>query len=71
MSDPQDIRSAARDAQIAAYRRMTPAEKLAVAFRLRRTARELKAAALRAEHPDWSEQRVQFEVTEVFRRAGS
>ena len=41
-------------AQIEAYRRMTPAQKLEIAFQLWRAARALKAASLRSEHPDWS-----------------
>jgi hypothetical protein len=55
--------------QIRAYRRMTPAEKLGVAFQLYRAARELKAAGLRMQHPDWSEEAVQVKVREVFLRA--
>jgi len=49
-------------AQIQAYRRMTPAEKLRIACQLNRAARELKAAGLRMQHPDWSEEAVQAEV---------
>ena len=56
-------------AQIAAYRRMSVAEKLDLAARLRRTAKELKAAALRDKHPDWDEARVQEEVKRIFLRA--
>jgi len=55
--------------QVEAYRKMSPAEKLRVAFALRRAALELKAAALRAEHPDWSEERINKRVLEVFQRA--
>lgn len=58
-------------AQIDSYRRMTPAQKLEIAVQLWRAARALKAAALRAEHPDWSEDCVQEKVKEVFARARS
>jgi hypothetical protein len=58
-------------AQIESYRRMTPVQKLEIAVQLWRAARALKAATLRAEHPDWSEDRVQAKVKEVFARARS
>lgn len=45
---------------------MTPAQKLRAAERLYRSARELKAAALRARHPDWSDERIRREVREIF-----
>lgn len=48
---------------------MTPAEKIAVADRLYWSARELKAAGIRAAHPDWSEQQVQEAVRLAFMRA--
>lgn len=43
-------------------RRMTPAEKLEVMGHLIRQAYELKAAGLRAVHPEWSEQEVEAET---------
>jgi hypothetical protein len=55
--------------QIAIYRRMSPAEKLKAAFDLWVTARELKAAALRADHPDWNEKQIQAKVAEIFKFA--
>ncbi len=56
-------------AQIEAFRRMSPAEKLALAARLWFEARELKAAALRARHPEWTEDEVQRKVRDVFLHA--
>jgi hypothetical protein len=56
-------------AQVAAYRRMSPAEELKTACGLWRAARALRAAALRLEHPDWTEEAVQAEVRKVFLRA--
>ena len=47
-------------------RAMTPAQKLKTAERLYRSAQGLKAAALRARHPDWSEDRIRSEVREIF-----
>lgn len=45
---------------------MTPAQKLRAAERLYNSARELKAAALRAEHPDWSDEAIRRAVREIF-----
>jgi hypothetical protein len=55
--------------QIAIYRRMTPERRLALAEGLYWTAREMKAAWLRAQHADWSESRVSQEVTRIFSHA--
>lgn len=56
-------------AQVEAFRRMTPAQKLALAARLRREAWDLKAAALRQRHPDWTEEQIQQKVRDVFLHA--
>lgn len=55
--------------QIAIYRRMTPERRLAIAEQLYWEARELKAAWLRSQHPDWPEKRVAREVTRIFSNA--
>jgi hypothetical protein len=52
-------------------RAMTPAQKLRAAARLYQSARRLKAAALRAQHPEWSEAEIQEAVREIFLRARS
>ena len=44
--------------QIKALRKMTPAQRLRVGFAFMEEMRQLKAAALRAQHPDWSEEEV-------------
>jgi hypothetical protein len=44
----------------------TPAEKLAIAEQLYQTARAVKAASLRAFHPDWTEERIAREVRDIF-----
>ena len=49
-------------AQIAAYQRMTPAEKLRQVDALNLQARRLKEAGVRMRHPDWSEAQVEKEV---------
>ena len=52
-------------------RAMTPAQKLAAAAHLYHSARRLKAAALRAQHPGWSEAQIQDAVRQIFLRARS
>lgn len=48
------------------FRRMTPEQKLRAAMRLYWSARELKAAWLRTEHPEWTPAQVSAEVREAF-----
>ncbi|HWN94468.1 MAG TPA: hypothetical protein VNT99_05515 [Methylomirabilota bacterium] len=55
--------------QFEAFRRMSPERRLALAERLYWSARELKAAGLRALHQDWSEEQVAGEVTRLFTHA--
>jgi hypothetical protein len=57
--------------QMEAFRRMPPERRLALAEQLYWSARELKAAWLRAQHPDWSEAEVAREVTRIFLHARS
>jgi hypothetical protein len=52
-------------------RAMTPAQKLEAATRLYWAARDLKAAALRRQHPDWSEDEIKRKVREIFLLARS
>ena len=55
--------------QIECYRRMTPQQRLQVAFDLYELTRTLSAQGLRYQHPDWSEQQVSEEVNRRFRLA--
>ena len=48
---------------------MTPERKLRVALRLYYSARELKAAGLRAQNPNWTEDEVQAKVKDIFLNA--
>lgn len=50
------------DATVEKYRKMTPAERLAVGFELNRQHRRELADFFRGRHPDWSEERIQLEV---------
>lgn len=56
---------------VATLRRLTGQQKLRTAFDLYWSARRLKAAALRDQHPDWPEEKVQEKVQEIFLHAGA
>lgn len=45
---------------------MTPSQKLKLLRDLQITARKLKASGLRMQHPDWSEEKIQQKVREIF-----
>ncbi|MBI1883184.1 MAG: hypothetical protein HYS08_03130 [Chlamydiae bacterium] len=45
---------------------MTPDQKIHIAQRLYDTAFQLKGAALRSQHPHWSEEKVKEKVREIF-----
>jgi Rv0078B-related antitoxin len=45
---------------------MSPAQKLRAAERLYHSARQLKAAALRAEHPDWTDEAIRQALRDIF-----
>ena len=53
------------------FQSMTPEQKLKVAQMLIDSSRRLKAAALRAAHPDWTEKEIQDGVCQVFLYAGT
>ncbi|HEY3854605.1 MAG TPA: hypothetical protein VGO67_09450 [Verrucomicrobiae bacterium] len=55
--------------QIKIFRAMSGQERLRVANRLYWTARKIKAAGIRAQHPDWPEDRIEVEVTRIFSNA--
>ena len=55
--------------QIAALRAMTGARRLRLAERLYWSARKMKAAGLRSQHPEWPEQRLNDEVRQIFSHA--
>ena len=55
--------------QIAALRDMTGERRLRLAEQLYWSARKMKAAGLRSQHPDWPEQRLNDEVREIFSHA--
>ena len=55
--------------QFAALRAMTGARRLRLAEQLYWSARKMKAAGLRNQHPDWPPQRVEAEVRAIFSHA--
>jgi hypothetical protein len=55
--------------QFAALRAMTGARRLRLAERLYWSARKMKTAGLRSQHPDWPEQRLDDEVSRIFSHA--
>jgi Rv0078B-related antitoxin len=55
--------------QIAALRAMTGQERLRLAQQLYWSARKMKTAGVRAQHPDWSEAQVEAEVLRIFTHA--
>ena len=50
------------DAMAEILRKKTPAERLAIAFGLWRSARIILSGSLKSLHPDWDEERIQQEV---------
>jgi predicted metallopeptidase len=56
------------DLELARLRALTASEKVAVMHSLWRQAWSLKSAGVRAHHPEWSPERVEAKVREIFRR---
>jgi hypothetical protein len=48
------------------YQAMTSEQKLRLALDLYHSARKLKTAGLRSQHPDWSEDAIRQKVREIF-----
>jgi len=57
--------------QIAALRAMSGEKRLRLAEQLYWLARKMKAAGLRQQHPEWTEDRIDSEVTQIFLHARS
>jgi len=55
--------------QLAIFGRMAPERRLSLAEQLYWSARDLKAAWLRAQHADWTEEQIAREVTRLFTHA--
>lgn len=69
-----DTSAAAEAAQFEAYRRMTPAQRVAIAIEMSEAARATTLAAIRARHPDYDPEMAKWALfrilhgDEVFRR---
>ena len=57
--------------QVEIYRRMSPGRRLEIAEQMYWAAREMKTAWLRSQHPGWTEEQVDREVTRLFSHATS
>ena len=57
--------------QIAAFQAMSGERRLKLAEQLYWSARKLKAAGLRSQHPDWSQEQIDAEVRRIFLHARS
>ena len=57
--------------QIQIFKAMAPADKLKVGLNFCHAARALKSQALKSQHPDWSEEKVQEQVRKIFLYASS
>jgi hypothetical protein len=55
--------------QLAIYGEMSGEQRLNLAAQLYWSARKIKAAGLRMQHPDWSEERITEEVRRIFLHA--
>ena len=45
---------------------MTPEQKLKIALRLYYSARQLKAGGLKAQNPDWTKEKIENKLREIF-----
>ena len=57
--------------QIEGFKRMSPAQKLQMVCDLYETGIQLRVAGLRAEHPDWPPERLDFEARRSLLHAGT
>jgi hypothetical protein len=57
--------------QIKALRKLTPAERLTISLRFIEQMRELRAAMLRKEHPEWTPDEISRALCEFVRNARS
>lgn len=65
MTLARDTTRAARDAQLAAIRRLDGPARVEMAMRMSDEAREISRAGIRHRHPDWSDERMRAALLEV------
>jgi hypothetical protein len=54
------------NAELQAFRRMDPAQKLSLIGSMHVQARKWKLSALQKQHPDWTEEQLKAKVRELF-----
>ena len=52
--------------QIKIYKELTPEKKLQIALNLYYSAKELKTAELKRQHPEWSKEKIRQSVNNIF-----
>jgi hypothetical protein len=57
--------------QIEGFKRMSPAQKVQMVAELYETGIQLRVAGLRAAHPDWPAERLEFEARRSLLHAGT
>jgi hypothetical protein len=57
--------------QVKALRKLTPAERLAISLRFIEQMRELRAAMLRKEHPEWTAEQISHALRDFVLNARS
>ena len=66
---PMDTSDAAYEAQMSVYRRMSPVQRLLLAFDMCDDARALTSAGIRLRNPGWNDAEVRTELRRVIRAA--
>jgi hypothetical protein len=67
--DSLDIRMHSEQKKI--YQSMTPAQKLDVSMKLYLSAKALKTATIKEQHPDWNKEKIKKRVNDIFLYAGT
>lgn len=68
---PAVMLEALHPVQIEGFKRMSPARKLQMVADLYETGIQLRVAGLRAAHPDWPAERLEFEARRSLLHAGT
>ncbi len=64
-SEPRDTTDEAREVQLAAYRAMTPAQRVVVAFQLSNDMRQVTVEGIRRRHPGLDSDGVHHELLQI------
>ena len=65
------MREAIHPVQLAAFKRMTPAEKIQMVADLYEAGIRLRMEGLRMRHPEWTDEQLSFEARRSLRHAGT